>query len=72
MILLGEGELLLDDATEDFFQQTSLLTKKGIVPPGGVLFFHHLAQNADYSGTLPITVDQANELIRQSLPEAAK
>lgn len=69
MILLVDGELILDDETSNFFQETALLTEKGIVPPGAVLFYHQLAQNGDYTGKLPITIDRSAEILQQLIED---
>lgn len=65
MALLYEGELLLEDETQPFFQQTEFLLDKGVFPPGVVKFFYELMKADQYSGYLPLTVESAqNELAK--------
>lgn len=59
MLLLSQGELLLDAETRPFFQEIDLLLEKGISPPGAMRFFHGLAQAGRYAGELPLEVDEA-------------
>ena len=59
MILLLNGELMLENSTEAFFQQMDLLTGSGINPPGGMGFFHRLSQAGYYNGALPLTLPDA-------------
>jgi energy-coupling factor transporter ATP-binding protein EcfA2 len=59
MLLLSEGELLLDAETRAFFQQIDLLLEKGISPPGAMRFFHELAKSGRYAGDLPLGVEEA-------------
>jgi energy-coupling factor transporter ATP-binding protein EcfA2 len=59
MLLLSEGELLLDAETRAFFQRIDLLLEKGISPPGAMRFFHELARSGRYAGELPLSLDEA-------------
>jgi energy-coupling factor transporter ATP-binding protein EcfA2 len=59
MLLLSEGELLLDAETRAFFQHIDLLLEKGISPPGAMRFFHELARSGHYAGELPLSLDEA-------------
>jgi energy-coupling factor transporter ATP-binding protein EcfA2 len=59
MLLLSQGELLLDAETRAFFQQMDLLLEKGISPPGAMRFFHEMAKAGRYAGELPLSVDEA-------------
>ena len=59
MLLLSQGELLLDAETRAFFQQIDLLLETGISPPGAMRFFHALAQAGRYAGELPLEVEEA-------------
>lgn len=59
MILLSEGELILDDSTPAFFQNMDLLSDHGVVPPGSILFFHELAKAGKFDGEYPLTVEDA-------------
>ncbi|HLE28622.1 MAG TPA: ATP-binding cassette domain-containing protein [Anaerolineales bacterium] len=59
MILLSNGELLLEDETHAFFEKMDLLLENGIHPPGAMLFIHRLMQEGYYASRLPLTVDEA-------------
>jgi energy-coupling factor transporter ATP-binding protein EcfA2 len=59
MLLLSQGELLLDAETRAFFQHMDLLLEKGISPPGAMRFFHEMAKAGRYAGELPLSVDEA-------------
>jgi energy-coupling factor transporter ATP-binding protein EcfA2 len=59
MILLANGELLLDDETQAFFQKMDLLLESGIRPPGAMLFMYRLMQEGHYASQLPLTVNEA-------------
>ena len=59
MLLLSQGELLLDAETRAFFQHMDLLLEKGISPPGAMRFFHEMAKTGRYAGELPLSVDEA-------------
>lgn len=67
MVLLSQGELLLDDATQPFFNQLDLLLENGVIPPGGMLFFHELAKAGKYEGDFPLTVEAAYEKLNQMM-----
>jgi energy-coupling factor transporter ATP-binding protein EcfA2 len=56
MLLLSQGELLLDAETRSFFQNMDLLLEKGISPPGAMRFFHEMAKAGRYAGELPLSV----------------
>jgi len=72
MILLLNGELLLEDKTEAFFQKMDLLTNSGINPPGGMGFFHRLSQAGYYIGALPLTLPDAAEKLNEVFEKADK
>jgi len=59
MLLLSQGELLLDAETRAFFQHMDLLLEKGISPPGAMRFFHEMAKTGRYAGELPLSVDES-------------
>jgi energy-coupling factor transporter ATP-binding protein EcfA2 len=59
MVLLSGGELILEDETTAFFQHMDLLLEKGIYPPGGLTFYHRLAQAGYYGDLLPVTLEEA-------------
>jgi len=64
MVLLSEGELILHDETQPFFQQSRLLLEKGVFPPGAMLFFHELREKGLYQGRYPLTVAEGVQLLR--------
>ncbi len=65
MILLADGELVLYDETQSFFQQSKLLLEKGVFPPGAMLFFHELHMKNIYQGKYPLTVAEGTDLLRK-------
>jgi energy-coupling factor transporter ATP-binding protein EcfA2 len=64
MILMSEGELVLDDATPTFFQNMDLLLENGVVPPGSILFFHELAKLGKFEGQYPLNVDAGAQRLK--------
>lgn len=71
MVLLYNGEILLDDEPEPFFGKMELLLKHDVYPPGAIRYFFDLIQAGFYSGPLPLTIDDATARLR-SLVEKAK
>jgi energy-coupling factor transporter ATP-binding protein EcfA2 len=67
MILLSNGELLLEDETHAFFEKMDLLLENGIHPPGAMLFIHRLMQEGYYASRLPLTVDEAADSLTEVL-----
>lgn len=65
MILMADGELVLYDETQSFFQQSKLLLEKGVFPPGAMLFFHELHMKNIYMGKYPLTVAEGTDLLRE-------
>ena len=65
MILMADGELVLYDETQSFFQQSKLLLEKGVFPPGAMLFFHELHMKNMYQGKYPLTVAEGTDLLRE-------
>jgi energy-coupling factor transporter ATP-binding protein EcfA2 len=65
MVLLSEGELILDEATPAFFQNIDQLLEKGIIPPGGMLFFHELAKAGEFDGQYPLNVEDAYQQLKE-------
>lgn len=65
MILMADGELVLYDETQSFFQQSKLLLEKGVFPPGAMLFFHELHMKNIYQGKYPLTVAEGTDLLRE-------
>ena len=70
MILLHDGQILLDDEPRTFFKNMPLLLEKGIQPPGVIAFFNRLVQAGYYKGTLPLTVDEAAGLLDRVFEQA--
>ena len=65
MVLISEGELLLEDETRAFFQNMGLLLERGIHPPGAMRLFHELAAQGLYQGELPLTVEEGALLLEK-------
>ncbi len=63
MVLLVDGEVVLEDETQTFFQQTELLLEHNVYPPGALRFFHELSRRAEYQGRYPLTVEEASALL---------
>ncbi|MCK4858643.1 MAG: ABC transporter ATP-binding protein [candidate division Zixibacteria bacterium] len=63
MILLVDGETVLDEETQTFFRHTELLLGKSVYPPGALRFFHELSQRDRYRGDYPLTVADASTLL---------
>jgi len=61
LIMLYDGQVLLDDEPRAFFNNMPLLMEKGIQSPGVIAFFHQLIQGGYEHGLLPLTVDEAAE-----------
>ncbi len=70
MILLYNGEILLDDEPEPFFGEMELLLKHEIYPPGAIRYFFDLIQAGYYSGPLPLTIDDATARLRLLMEKA--
>lgn len=65
MLLLSDGQLLLEGETHEFFQKMPLLLENGITPPGALRFFYEMAQRGRWQGGLPLSVDEAAEMLAQ-------
>ncbi|MDZ4160169.1 MAG: ATP-binding cassette domain-containing protein, partial [Anaerolineaceae bacterium] len=63
ILLLHDGEVIMFHETQKLFENMSLLLEKGIDPPGVLRFYYELSQAGDYSGQLPLTVDEGVELL---------
>ena len=72
MILLSNGELLLEDETQAFFQQIAFLLEKGVYPPGSMRFFHELAQRGFYDGMMPLNIDDAYKSLQKVMEKEGK
>lgn len=70
MILLHNAGVVLEDETEAFFHQAGLLLEKGVFPPEVTEFFYLLTQEGQYSGRLPLMLDEAADKLRQLLTSA--
>jgi energy-coupling factor transporter ATP-binding protein EcfA2 len=70
MILLSEGEILLEDDTRPFFQNIKLLLEKGIQPPGGMRFYYELSQRGLYSGSLPLSLEESAGILPGTIADA--
>jgi energy-coupling factor transporter ATP-binding protein EcfA2 len=71
MILLYEGEVLLEDETQAFFEKMDVLLQKEVLPPGAMHFFFELVQNGAYQGLLPLTVEEASARLTEILQGSA-
>lgn len=67
MILLSNSKLVLDDATEAFFQNLGFLLDNSVYPPGSMQFFYELGCRNYYQGKIPLTLEQAYQELRQTL-----
>jgi len=65
MILLSNGHLVLEGETRAFFQNMELISKEGIHPPGALQFFYELKKAGKVSGTLPISLLESSEQLKQ-------
>jgi energy-coupling factor transporter ATP-binding protein EcfA2 len=65
MVLLHNGQLILDDKTEPFFENTDLLLERGVFPPEVTQFFHWLAVDGKYAGELPLNLEDAAERLQR-------
>lgn len=61
LILLHDGQVILDGPPREFFKEMALLVEKGIEAPGVISFFHQLIEEGYAQGELPLTVDEAAE-----------
>jgi len=59
MILLYNGEMLLDSDTQSFFQNMDFLLDRDVSPPGAMQFFYRLVKAGLYTGDLPLTPSEA-------------
>lgn len=70
MVLMANGELALEDETQEFFQKTDFLLERGAFPPGIIRFFHEISQRKLYDGNYPLTIDDASALLNELVREA--
>jgi hypothetical protein len=64
MVLLSNGELILEDETPRFFQNMPLLLEKSVYPPGALLFFYELMVAGYSNHQLPLTLDEAEKKLK--------
>lgn len=64
MVLLSNGELILEGETQQFFQNMPLLLEKGVYPPGAMLFFYKLMVAGHSNHLLPLTLDDAEKKLK--------
>lgn len=67
MVLLTNGELILEDETQQFFQNMPLLLEKGFYPPGIIDFFFQLKQIGQSNQSLPFTLEEAEKQLQELL-----
>lgn len=67
MVLMSDGELLLDEKTPKFFKHMDLLLENGVIPPGSMLFFHELSKAGYFDGDYPLTINAADQMLRKIL-----
>jgi len=65
MILLSDSRLILEDETQQFFQNMELISQEGIYPPGALQFFYELKKAGKISDTLPVTLPDASKQLKQ-------
>jgi energy-coupling factor transporter ATP-binding protein EcfA2 len=65
MLLLYNGQVLLEDETQAFFEQMDLLLASDVFPPGVMQFFYNLKRREDYQGNLPLTVEEGARYLEQ-------
>ncbi len=72
MVLLHEGEIVLDDQTQPFLQQMDLLLERQMQPPGAIQFFHQLTKAGYSQGELPLTAQAAARQLMALFDQPAK
>ncbi len=65
MILLSNSHLILEDETQQFFQNMELISKEGIHPPGSLQFFYELKKAGKVSGQLPVSLSNGSKQLKQ-------
>lgn len=61
MVLLSNGELIIEDETQSFFKNIPLLLENSVYPPGVILFFYRLIESGYAQNMLPLTVNDAEK-----------
>jgi len=72
ILLLDQGQVVLFEETQTFFEQMPMLLERGINPPGVLEFFHKLRENNGFADKLPLTVKEATEMMNHLLQHSAK
>jgi energy-coupling factor transport system ATP-binding protein len=67
MVLLYEGEILLDDVPQSFFEKMDWLLEHDVYPPGAMRFFSELLRAGYYRGPLPLTLAEARDRLHALL-----
>lgn len=67
MILLANSQLVLDDATEAFFQNLGFLLENSVFPPGSMQLFYELACRNYYQSKIPLTLEQAYQELQRTV-----
>jgi len=67
LMLLDDGELILFDETQAFFEKMPLILEKGINPPGVMQFFYRLHEEGSYHDKFPLTVAEGVEKMHSIL-----
>lgn len=67
MILLSEGQIVLDDSTQPFFNDIAFLLERGVFPPGTMQFFHELQQRGETISAMPLNLPSAVHTLNQLL-----
>ncbi len=65
MVLLSNGELILEDETLSFFQKIPLLLEKGVYLPGVLDFFFQLKRSGFYDHLIPLTLEEAEKRLKE-------
>ncbi len=68
-LLMHQGEVLLFEPTREFFRKIPLLLEKGVNPPGVLRFFHLLSTKQYTAEELPLTVEEAKEILERLLKQ---
>lgn len=72
LILLHNGEIVLFEETDAFFHQMPKVLEKGINPPGILDFYYKLTVDDVYSEALPLTIEDAADILENILETAKK
>jgi energy-coupling factor transporter ATP-binding protein EcfA2 len=72
MVLLDEGEVMLVDDTEPFFEQMDVLLERDVFPPGAIHLFYELFKLDYYQDKLPLTLDGAAARLRALMDNGRK